>query len=368
MSRKTLAFVGCLNRGTPYFQGARGRGIATFEFDDETGTLTPLAEKEGVDNPTYLTIDAVRGWLYATSEVGGWNEGVVTAYRIDRETGALTYLNKQPTLGSIAAHCAIDHSGKNLLVADYTMGQPDDLPGQQVAVFPLRADGSLAPASDSHAHKGSGPNAARQEGPHAHCAVPSPDNRFVFVADLGIDRIVRYRLDPAAGRLATDGSVPTAAGAGPRHFVFHPNGRFAFVINELDSTLTSFAYGAEEGSLAPIDTVPALPAGYDGDSHCADIHMSVDGHFLYASNRGHDSIVIHAVDQATGRMTLVGHTPTDGRTPRNFAISPSGRFLLAANQNGDNLVVFRIDAHAGTLAKVGETRIGTPMCVKLGVF
>jgi 6-phosphogluconolactonase len=368
MPNKTLAFVGCLNRGTPYFQGARGTGIAVFAFDDETGALTFLGETAGVDNPTYLTLDVERGRLYATSEVAGWNEGIVTAYRIDPEHGTLTYLNKQPTLGSIAAHASIDHSGRNLLVADYTMGQPDDLPGQQVAVFPIRADGGLAPASSSHPHHGSGPNVARQEGPHAHCAVASPDNRFVFVCDLGIDQIVRYRLDAEAGRLTPDGGTPTAAGAGPRHFVFHPNGRFAFVINELDSTITAYAYGAADGSFRAVETVPALPAGYAEESHCADIHLSVDGRFLYGSNRGHDSIVIHAVDPETGRLTLVGHTPTEGRTPRNFAISPSGQFLLAANQNGDNIVVFRIDPAAGTLAKVGETGIGTPMCVKLGVF
>ncbi|MBX6320424.1 MAG: lactonase family protein [Rhodospirillaceae bacterium] len=365
----TLAFVGCLNREAPYFQGARGKGIAVFAFDEDSGRLTALAETRGIDNPTYLSIHAGNGCLYANSEVFGWAEGTVSAYRIDPATGRLTYLNKQPTLGSITAHNSIDRSGRHLLVANYAMGR--ELPDQSVVVLPIRSDGSLGAPACSRAHEGTGPVASRQERSHAHCIHASPDNRFVFVADLGIDRLVCYRFDGASGELASAGQ-PTLAlkpGSGPRHFVFHPGGRLAYLINELSSTIAALRYDPQHGAFALIEEVPALPPDHAGESHCADIQITPDGRFLYGSNRGHDSIVIHAVDPDSGRLTLVGHQPTLGRTPRSFAIDPSGRFLLAANQNSDSVVVFRIDPATGALAETGErAEVGTPMCVRLARF
>lgn len=369
MSARTLLVVGCLNREAPYFQGARGKGIAVFAFDEATGALSKLSEKTGTDNPNYLAVHEGNRCVYAVSEVLGWNEGLVTAYRLDPATGTLSYINKQPTLGSITAYASFDRAGKFLLVANYSVYvEPrDNLPDQVVAVMPVRGDGGLGTPVASRAHTGAGPNPQRQERSHAHCVMATPDNRHVVVADLGIDKLMVYRFDAGTGALSP-GEVPSVSlppGAGPRHFAFHPTARFAFVISELDSTIAALSFDQARGSFQLLHTVPALPAGYRDESHCADLHVSPDGRFLYGSNRGHDSIVIHAIDQATGRLTLVGHQPTLGKTPRNFAIDPSGRFLIAANQNGDSLVVFRIDDETGKLIDTGKrAEIGTPMCVK----
>lgn len=370
MAGQTLAFVGSLNRDAPYFQGARGVGLAVLSFDETTGELVPLNEIGGIDNPTYLSVDAVNGTLYATSEVFGWNEGTVSAYRIDPVTGALTYINKQPTLGSIAAHSSFDRTGRFLFVANYTLGGPNDQPGQAVAVFAIREDGGLTPPVSSVAHLGAGPIASRQEGPHPHCVLASPDNRFVAVADLGIDQVVTYSFDPATGRLSitAEPELTLPPGTGPRHFVFHPDGRHAYVIGELNQTITALTYESDGGTLWSLQTVPAIPAAFEGENHCADLHITPDGRFLYGSNRGHDSIVIHAVDPETGRLALVGFQQV-GPTPRNFAIDPSGRFLLVAAQNGDSISVFAIDPDSGRLRDTGYgAAVGTPMCVKVARF
>ena len=363
-----LAFVGTLNRPAPYFAAARGPGLGVFAFDPATGALRLLHETGGVENPSYLTPDPAGRTLYATSEVFGWHEGVATAWRIDPATGALRYINQQPTRGSITAYAGFDRTGRWLLVANYRMGEDGVRPAQAIVVYPLEADGGIGPAAASVGHQGNGPDAARQEGPHPHCVLASPDNRHLLVADLGIDRIMVYRFDAATGALAP-APRPSAAlppGSGPRHLAFHPQGRFLYAINELANTIVAFAWDAAEGGLAPVQTVPTLPPGWQGESHCSDLQFSPDGRFLYGANRGHDSIVAFAVDEASGRLALAGHHPTLGRTPRQFTIDPSGRFLLIANQNGDAVVVLARDAANGTLSDTGERgAIGTPMCVKL---
>lgn len=367
--QQQVLFVGCLNREAPYFQGARGKGIAAYAFDPATGAATLLSETAGVDNPTYLAVHPLNGCVYAVSEVFGWNEGVVTAYRFDPDKGRLVYLNKQPTLGSIAAHASFDRTGRYLFVANYAIGDPAELPGKSVAIFPLRADGGLDPAVSSAAHAGKGPNPARQERAHAHCIFPSPDNRFVVVADLGTDRLVAHRFDPATGALSPGRESALAPGAGPRHFVFHPNGRFAFVINELDSTIAALAFDPATGAFSVIETVSALPGVEGLDSHCSGLQIGPDGRFLYGANRGHDSIVIHSVDAATGKLRFVGFAPCGGSTPRDHVIDPSGRYLLACNQNSDVVSVFRIDPATGTLADTGRPiSVGTPMCAKFGLY
>jgi 6-phosphogluconolactonase len=367
MGEKTILFVGSLNREAPYFQGARGKGIAAYTFDLDSGEATLAGETAGIDNPTYLTVHPSNGCLYATSEVFGWNEGTVTAYRFDRASGRFVYLNKQPTLGSISAYCSIDRTGRFLLVANYAVGPLDDLPGKAVAIFPIRADGGVDPAVASAAHQGSGPNQARQERPHAHCILASPDNRHVIVADLGIDKLVSHRFDEKSGTILPATSTGLAAGAGPRHFAFHPDGR-AYVINELDSTICALAYDAGSGTFTVLDTVSALPETGHGESHCASIQISPDGRYIYGANRGHDSIVIYAVDQASGRLALVGLESTRGATPRDHVIDPSGRFVLVCNQNADRVVVFRRDAASGRLADTGKPiETGTPMCAKFAV-
>jgi 6-phosphogluconolactonase len=364
MSRITC-FVGCLNRETPYFQGARGKGIAIVAFDDATGTLEQVGEYTGVDNPTYLTVHQGRGLVFATSEVFEWNEGDLTALRYDPAGKRLVYLSRQPTLGNITAYASLDRTGRFVLAANYGWGDVAELPGQSVAVFPIREDGSIGPAVASAAHSGTGPNPDRQERPHAHSVLVTPDNRHAIVADLGLDRLVAYRFDEATGALAAAGGFVMPPGSGPRHFSFHPGGRLVLVIAELGSRILSLRFDPDTAGFTLADDVPAVPADAAAHNHCADIHISPDGRFAYGSNRGHDSIVILAVDEATGRLTPVGHQKTGGETPRNFALSPSGRHLLVANQNSDSIVVFARDERTGLLHDTGHRlAIGTPMCIK----
>jgi 6-phosphogluconolactonase len=373
MSDRTFVVVGSVTRDTPYFQGARGKGITVFAFDEKNGELTRLSEKGGVDNPTYLTIHEGNCCVYANSEVFGWNEGTVSAYRLDPWNGSLSYINKQAALGSILAHNSLDRTGGFLFVANYSVyAEPyDSLPDQSVVVMPIRNDGALGGPVSSRSHSGSGPNAARQERSHAHCVLASPDNRHVLVADLGIDQLVVYRFDAASGVLsaADAGAFRMKPGAGTRHFVFHPSARTVYAINELDSTITALSFDAASGGLALLQTVPALPSEYCEESHCAGLQIRPDGRYLYGSNRGHDSVVVYAVDESTGRLSFVEHHSCLGRTPRDIAIDPSGRFLLVANQNSDTVVVFHIDPATGRPRNTGQrTEIGTPMCVKFACF
>jgi 6-phosphogluconolactonase len=372
MSDRTFVVVGSVTRDTPYFQGACGKGITVFAFDEKSGELTRLSEKGGVDNPTYLTIHEGNCCVYANSEVFGWNEGTVSAYRLDPWKGSLSYINKQAALGSILAHNSLDRTGRFLFVANYSVyPEPyDSLPDQSVVVMPIRNDGGLGPPVSSHPHSSSGPKTDRQERSHAHCVITSPDNRHVLVADLGLDKLVVYRFDAVSGSLSP---APTSFSmkprAGPRHFVFHPSSRNVYVINELDSTIAALAFDTGTGALRLVQTVPALPSGYGDESHCAGVLLTPDGRFLFGSNRGHDSIVVYAVDQATGGLSFVEHHSCLGRTPRDFCIDPSGRFLLVANQNSDTVIVLRIDPETGKLADAGaRAEIGTPMCVKFARF
>lgn len=360
MSR-TLLYVGTYTRPAPYLSTTNGQGIYVYSVDPANGALTYLSEAQGIDSPSYLEIDHHNRCLYAVSEVWGWEEGLCSAYRIDVQTGALSYINKQPTQGGINAYVSIDKTDHYVLAVNYWNGK-------SVVVFPIREDGGLAPLSDAVQHHGSGPVAARQDRSHAHCAVPDPTNKFVFVADLGIDKIMIYKLDLENGKLIPNDipSLDLASGAGPRHFVFHPNGQFAYVIQELNSTISAMSYDSTRGALELLQTVPALPEGYTGDSHCADLHVAPSGKFLYGSNRGHDSIVIYAIDENTGRLSYVGHQSTKGKTPRNFAIDPTGAFLLAANQDSDTIVTFRIDPQTGLLAETGNIApVPTPVCLKM---
>jgi 6-phosphogluconolactonase len=372
MNDRTFVVVGSLTRDAPYFQGARGKGIIVFAFDEQTGQLTKLAEKGGVDNPTYLSIHEGNRCVYANSEVFGWNEGTVSAYRLDPRYGSLTYLNKQPALGSILAHNSLDRRGRFLLVANYSIyAEPEDsLPDQAVVVMPIREDGGLGPPVSSHSHSGRGPKADRQERSHAHCALVSPDNRHVLVADLGTDQLVVYRFNAASGALSpAPMEFKMRPGAGPRHFVFHPSSRFVYAINELDSTIAVLTFDATSGALSYLQTVPALPSGYRDESHCAGVQLTPDGRYLFGSNRGHDSLVVYAVDETTGRLLLVEHHSCLGKTPRDFALDPSGRFLLVANQNSDAVAVLRIDPNTGKLTDTGaRAECGTPMCVKFARF
>lgn len=359
MGQQLYLAVGSLNREAPYFQGARGEGLTVFAFDEATLDATRIAGTSTVDNPTFLSVDAASSVVYANSEVFGWHEGTVSAFRFSPEAGTLAYLNKQPALGSITAHNMVTRDRRFLLAANYAMGEGG--PDQSVAVLPILGDGSLGPATASVRLEGRlGPVADRQERPHAHMVSEVPEGGAVLVADLGLDQIVRFALQED-GRLMQQAAVALPAGAGPRHIAQHPNGRYVYVSNELASTVSLIL--REAAGMKVVQTLPTIRA--QAESHGADIHLSPDGRFLYVSNRGDDSIACFAVDQTTGHLTLQDITPSGGATPRNFALTPSGRHLLVANQNGDAIVVFRRDEATGALSDAGRRiEIGTPVCVR----
>ena len=341
------------------YTGAKSKGIYAYRMDTTTGALTPLGLAAETKNPTFLAVHPNQRFLYAINEVGsGAEAGSVAAFAIDRDSAKLTLVNQQSAGGSGPCHLVVDRAGKNVLLANYG--------GGSVEVVPIRADGSLAEPSAFIQHKGTSANPERQEGPHAHCIQLDTANRFAVACDLGLDQVLVYRFDPAKGAL-TANDPPFAAvkpGAGPRHISFHPGGKFVYVINELDSSLTIFAYDAARGALKELQTVPTQPEPVKGNS-TAEVEVHPSGRFVYGSNRGHNSIVVWSIDEKTGRVTLVEHQPTQGKTPRNFAIDPSGTFLLAANQDSDTVVVFRIDAKTGRLRPTGHTvEVGAPVCVK----
>ncbi|PRD44753.1 6-phosphogluconolactonase [Phyllobacterium phragmitis] len=357
MNGRLFLAVGSLNREAPYFQGARGEGLTIYSLDEETFEVKRLASTGSIDNPTFLSVDPRTATIYANSEVFGWHEGTVSAYRF--ENGEIVYLNKQPTLGSISAHNTISRDGCFLLVANYAMGSGG--PDQSLIVLPILADGRLGSPCGSAAHPGAAGHVAdRQERSHAHCVVETPQGGAFLVADLGLDEAILYRLTPE-GVPQRISSVKLADGAGPRHIAQHANGRFVYIANELDSTVSLIERNGD--ALALTQTLPTAPR--DTETHGADIHLSPDGRFLYCSNRGHDSIAGFAVDQETGRLDPHGHTPSGGKTPRNFAISPDGRLMLVANQNEDCIVIFTRDQETGTLRDTGRRiEIGNPVCVR----
>jgi 6-phosphogluconolactonase len=354
--KEMLVYVGTYTSG-------KSEGIYFFRLNLSTGALNLVGTTRGVVNPSYLTLDRRRRFLYAVNEVeefAGRKSGAVSAFAVDRSTGALRFLNQQPTLGGAPCYVSLDAAEKFLLVANYV--------GGNVAVLPLRADGSLGEAGDVKQDQGSGPNRERQEGPHAHCILPDPSGRHVYSSDLGTDKVMIYRLDANAGKLIPNEQpwAQVKPGAGPRHLVFHPGGRYAYVTNELDSTVTAFAHDSARGTLKEIQTTPALPADFKGANTCADIHLSPDGKFLYCSNRGHDSVAAFRVDARAGTLTFVSHTPTEGKTPRNFALDPTGALLLVANQNSDSIVAFHRDTQTGRLTPAGQVaEVPSPVCLKL---
>ena len=351
--RKSVLYVGT------YTTSGKSEGIYGYQMDS-AGALTRFTSIMSV-NPSFLTIDRSKRFLYAVNEVGEFMQkpgGAVSAFAIDPVTRNLRLLNEQATNGADPCHLSVDNRKGTLLVANYT--------GGNVSVFPLRSDGTLGMVAEVKQHEGSGPK-EQQKGPHAHCIIFDRSERHALAADLGIDKVMIYRFDRARGKL-TPAKQPFAelkAGAGPRHLSLHPTGKFLYVINELDSTMSAFKYNEREGTLTMIETVSTLPNDFSGTSYCADVHVSPSGQFLYGSNRGHNSIVVFQIDQRTGKLTLVEHVSTEGNWPRNFTIDPSGRFLLVANQRSDNVVVFSIDPETGRLKPTGVNEaIPSPVCLK----
>ncbi|MEP6902673.1 MAG: beta-propeller fold lactonase family protein [Actinomycetota bacterium] len=347
-----------------YTSTGKSEGIYVHKFDLETGKLTPLHTVKDVADPSFLTIDKDRKYLYAVNELleyEGKKSGTVSAFAIDQKTGNLQFLNKQASLGGAPCFITTSENSKFALVANYL--------GGNVSSFPIEKDGRLGASVDLVQHTGFGPNKDRQESAHAHSITLDRNNRFAFAADLGIDKLMIYDFDAQKGKLKPNEAqafYQTKPGAGPRHFSFHQNGKFAFLINELDTTITSLAYDEKSGTLKEIQTVPTLPVGVSGASNtCADIHVSPNGKFLYGSNRGHNSIVSYKIDEKTGKLEYIEHVSTGGKKPRNFAIDPAGKFLLAANQDSDNIVIFRIDEKTGKLQATGNSaEVPTPVCLK----
>ncbi len=346
------------------YTGPKSQGIHGFTLDVSSGSVESLGRVATAKNPTFLAVHPNGNFLYAANEVGEWNGapgGYVSAYRIDTASGHLTLLNEQSSVGAGPCHLSVDRTGKCVLVANYS--------GGSVSVLPLNMDGSLRPHSAFVQHTGSSVNPARQKAPHAHSINVSPDNRFAFAADLGLDRILVYRLAASEGRITPNDPAYAALtpGSGPRHFAFHPNGGSAFVINEMACTLTAFRYDAARGVLTETQTISTLPPGETKrpEFSTAEVVVHPAGGFVYGSNRGHHSIVVFAVEPGSGRLRWVQNESTQGKTPRNFAIDPSGRWLFAENQDSDSIVQYQIDPSTGRLSPTGKRwDVGSPVCLR----
>jgi len=335
--------------------------LHAFRLETDTGHLELVHRTTDVEHPFFMAMSPNHMFLYSihAKTFGGEQQEQVAAYEIEGRTGRLKLLNRQSTRGSASCYLDVDATGKTVLVANYLTGS--------VASLPVRSDGSLREVSSFIQHTGSSVDPARQQEPHAHSIVISPDNRFAFAADLGIDELLGYRLDTTAARLSPNRQpfVRTPPGAGPRHLTFHPGGKYIYVINELANSITLFDYAAESGMLIERQTISTLPAGFAGTSHCADLRITPDGRFLYGTNRGHDSIAAYAIHN-DGHLTLIAIQPSLGEGPQNLAITPDGELLLCANMPGNNVAVFRIDARSGRLQSAGEpTAMPSPSCIML---
>jgi 6-phosphogluconolactonase len=338
------------------------KGIYVYSYDANSGKPRSLGLAAATLSPTFLAVGQSERTLYSVNEVSDYNggsTGAITAFAINRATGQLSTINQLASRGADPCYLSLDKTGKYALVANYS--------GGSVAVFPLLENGGLAEATAFIQHAGIGKNLEPQARAHPHWIETTSDNRFALVADLGLDKIFVYRFDPDRGQIApnTPPFVELEAGAGPRHITPHPNGKLLYVINELASTVTVVSLDSSSGSLIALQTISSLPPGFSGPNDAAEIHIHPSGKFLFASNRGHDSIGIFSIAPATGNLALIGHVPTQGRTPRNFEFDPTGSRLLVANQDSDNIVVFEIDGQTGGLTATGQ-QLAVPCPVSLG--
>ena len=343
------------------YTGEKSKGIYLSHFDTSSGKLTPPELAAETKSPSFLAIHPNKRFLYAVGEVSEFNgkkAGAVSAFEIETKDGHLRLLNQQPSGGTGPCHLSVDKTGKCVLAANYGSGS--------IAAFPIGADGKLGEAGTTIQHQGSSVNAQRQAGPHAHFITPDPANRFALVCDLGLDKVLVYKLDPAKASLVAN-DPPSASikpGEGPRHLVFHPNGNYVYNINEMGSSLTVLGYNSRRGALNELQTVSTLPENSTTKNTCAEVQVHPTGKFVYGSNRGDDSIAVFSVDAKTGKLTLAQNQSTRGKTPRHFAIDPTGKWLLAENQASDNVVVFSIDPKSGHLTPADqEIKVGSPVCV-----
>ena len=346
-----------------YTKKTTSKGIYVYRFNAKTGQLTPLGVAAETVDPSFVAVDPSGRYLYSVNEVNqlnGQKGGAVSSFAIDQRTGKLKFLNEVSSRGAGPCYVAVDKTGQNVMVANYG--------GGNVAVIRVRKDGSLGEVSAFEQHTGSSVDPDRQKRPYAHSINVSPDNRFVLSCDLGTDQVLAYHFDARKGTLTPD-DPPYAKvnpGSGPRHFAFSPNSKFVYVISEMGSTVTVFSYNAESGAMHKLQTISTLPSDFKGkESDCAEIAVLPSGKFVYGSNRGHDSIVVFAVAPGKGTLTPVAWTPTQGKTPRNFAIDPTGSYLFAANQDTNNITIFKINARTGRLTPTGQNiEIPAPVCVQ----
>ncbi len=359
-----LLYVGGVNRGIGYVAKPAAKGIAAFRLDLETGVAVPLAVTEGIDNPTFVEVAKDGKSLAAVSEVGGWNEGLITGYAIDPDTGALEYLSKQPTRGDYTAHLGHDNSGRFVGIANYGGLPITAKPNKSIAIYPRAADGTLGSLVAEVTHTGKGPVAGRQDRPHAHCIRWTRDNRFVVVADLGIDKLLVYRFDAQSGALSNHGETVLPPGSGPRHFQFHPTLPYVYLVNELNCTLASMSFDATNGTFTVLAIEPTLPPGDHPGSSGSAIGIAGGGKHLYVGNRGHDSVAGFAIDQSSGIARFIGATPCGGHIPRDFAFDPTGRVLAVANQESDRINLFRYIPETGALSPLGTPiQTGSPTAI-----
>jgi 6-phosphogluconolactonase len=345
------------------YTGKDSRGIYVSTFDSATGKLGAPDLAAEATSPSFLAIHPSRKFLYAVGEIANFegqkNTGGVSAFAIDPATGKLTLLNQQSSQGAGPCHITVDRAGKTALVANYG--------GGSIASLPIAADGKLQPAASAIKHEGKSVNAKRQNEPHAHSINLDPQNRYAFAADLGLDKVLVYKFDATTSSLVLNDppSGAVAPGSGPRHFAFHPSGKFAYVINELANTVTAFAFDVQSGKLSEMQVISTLPADFTGTSYTAEVVAHPSGKFLYGSNRGHDSLAVFRIDEATGKLAAQGQVSTGGKTPRNFNIDPTGQWVLAANQGTGNVVVLKVDMSTGNLSATDQSiNVGAPVCVR----
>ncbi len=344
---------------------AKGKGIYLFRYEAKTGQLTPLGVAAELANPSFLATDPQNRFLYAVTERGSdpnvrgaTSDQTVSSYSINPKTGALTFLNKVSSAGGMPCMLVVDATDKMLFVADYGSGR--------VVSYALNPDGSIGAQTGLGQDSGSSINPRRQEGPHVHATVLSPDNRFLFTPDLGLDQIKIYKIDPAKQTFAPNNppSVSVTPGLGPRHFAFGRGAKFAYAVCEMGSSVVVFSYNREKGTLQPIQTISTLPSDFTGQNASAEIEVDKAGRYLYASNRGSDSITVFAIDQEKGTLTKLQVASTMGKGPRNFKIDPAGERMIAANQNSDSLTLLKIDPHTGQLTPESESvNVPAPVCV-----
>ena len=341
------------------YTGEGSEGIYLYRFDSADGTVSPADTVSGVENPSYLYLSPDNRALYAVNELADSSDATVSSYSFNPESGEIGFLGRQSSRGGAPCYVSTDKTGKAVFAANYV--------GGSLAMYPVSEDGALEEPKTVIEHEGSSVNESRQESPHVHCTIISPDNTMLFAVDLGTDRVTGYAFDAENNTMAAEPAIlyQTEKGAGPRHLTFHPNGEYAYLVNELNGTVEAFNYAG--GSLEAIQNVGTLPENYEGAVSGADIRVSPDGRFLYVSNREDlNNIVIYAIDEANGRLKRVGEESSGGVHPRNFMIDPTGNYLLAANRHSDNIVVFKRDKQTGLLSATGiEVKVSQPVSLQM---